>query len=309
MKNFLLTSLVIMCAYLASAQTLDELKNKKAELEAQRAEQQVEADAFNGEIGDLAGQIEILSGWKKGFSGGVGFDFSKSKGWKSNPNPNASSSSLNINLTGFANRKAEGYFWNNKGIIAKSWQDVDLSDADQGGDGDGLFDNSTVDIVNLSSLYGKNIATNLAVSALGEINTSLQNFFDPGTFDLGVGVTWTPSPDLVVVIHPLNYHVAFSGVDGVSSKGSLGAKLRADYTKSVDIGGKPLNWSSTLTTFIPYGGADMGEPTLFEYTWLNTFSYEIINGIGLGINFGIRNAEFESSDTQSFYGLGLNYTL
>ncbi|MDG2448878.1 MAG: DUF3078 domain-containing protein [Saprospiraceae bacterium] len=309
MRRILLSTLIVIIAYMAGAQSLDELKNKKAELEAQRAEQQAEADAFNGEISDLASQIEILSGWNRGFSGAIGFDFSKSTGWVANPNPDASSSSLNLNMTGFANRKGNDFFWNNKGIIAKSWQDVDLSKADGSVDDDGLFDNSTVDIVNLSSLYGKNLSDNFAISALGELNTSLENFFNPGTFDIGVGGTWLPAPNLVVVIHPLNYHVAFSGVDGVSSRGSIGTKLRADYTRSVDVGGKPLNWSSTLTSFIPYGGADEGQPTLFEYTWLNTFSYELYKGLGLGINFGIRNAEFESASTQSFYGLGLSYTL
>jgi len=309
MRRILLSTLIVIIAYMAGAQSLDELKNKKAELEAQRAEQQAEADAFNGEISDLASQIEILSGWNRGFSGAIGFHFSKSTGWVANPNPDASSSSLNLNMTGFANRKGNDFFWNNKGIIAKSWQDVDLSKADGSMDDDGLFDNSTVDIVNLSSLYGKNLSDNFAISALGELNTSLENFFNPGTFDIGVGGTWLPAPNLVVVIHPLNYHVAFSGVDGVSSRGSIGTKLRADYTRSVDVGGKPLNWSSTLTSFIPYGGADEGQPTLFEYTWLNTFSYELYKGLGLGINFGIRNAEFESASTQSFYGLGLSYTL
>ncbi len=309
MRRILLSTLIVIIAYMAGAQSLDELKNKKAELEAQRAEQQAEADAFNGEISDLASQIEILSGWNRGFSGAIGFDFSKSNGWAANPNPDASSSSLNLNMTGFANRKGNDFFWNNKGIIAKSWQDVDLSKADGSVDDDGLFDNSTVDIVNISSLYGKNLSDNFAISALGELNTSLENFFNPGTFDIGVGGTWLPAPNLVVVIHPLNYHVAFSGVDGVSSRGSIGTKLRADYTRSVDVGGKPLNWSSTLTSFIPYGGSDEGQPTLFEYTWLNTFSYDLYKGLGLGINFGIRNAEFESASTQSFYGLGLSYTL
>jgi len=144
---------------------------------------------------------------------------------------------------------------------------------------------------------------------LGELNTSVENLFNPGTFDIGAGLTWTPTSDFVLVVHPLNYHVAFSGVDGVDTRGALGAKLRADYTKSVNIGGKPLNWSSTLTSFLPYASADEGQPTLFEYTWLNTFSYELFKGLGLGLNFGVRNAEFESMDTQTFYGLGLTYGL
>jgi hypothetical protein len=309
MSRILSIILILGCACYVHGQSLDELKNKKAELEAARAEKQAEANAFNGEISSLASQIEILSGWKKGYSGLIGLDINKSNGWQSNPNPNSSSASLNIGFTGFANRKGDGYFWNNKGIISKSWQDVDLSDADAAAEDDGLFDNSTVDIVNLSSLYGKTINDKMAISALGELNTSIENFFSPGTFDIGTGVTWTPMSDLVVVIHPLNYHIAFSGIDGVDTRGALGAKLRADYTRKVDVGGKPLTWSSTITSFIPYSGADEGKPTLFEYTWLNTFSYEIWKGLGLGFNFGIRNAEFESPDTQSFYSLGLSYTL
>ena len=309
MRRFLLIAITMGCVCFMNAQSLDELKNKKAELEAKQAEKQAEANAFNGEIGGLTSQIEILSGWKKGSSGLLGLDLNKSSKWASNPNPNASSASLNIGFTGFANRIGDGFFWNNKGIISKSWQDVDISDADAGVDDDNLFDNSTVDILNISSLYGKNITDKLAISGLGELNTSIENFLDPGTFDIGVGVTWLPAPDLVVVIHPFNYHVAFSGVEGVNSRGSLGAKIRVDYTRSVDVGGKPLTWSSTITSFMPYSGTDEGQTTLFEYTWLNTFSYEIWKGLGLGLNFGIRNAEFESEDTQSFYSLGLSYTL
>jgi hypothetical protein len=36
------------------------------------------------------------------------------------------------------------------------------------------------------------------------------NLNDPGYLDLGAGVTWTPIKDLIVVIHPLNYHFIFS---------------------------------------------------------------------------------------------------
>lgn len=309
MKRILLIAISCLCLTAINAQTLDELKNKKAELEAQRAEKQAEADSFNGEIAELNSEIDILSGWKKGYSGTIGFDFNKSNNWISNPNKDSRASSLNIGFTGFANRNQEKYFWNNKGIVSKSWQDVDLSEADFEQEDDGLFDNSTVDIVNLSSLYGHKLNDKWAISGLGELNTSIENFFNPGTFDIGVGATWTPAPDLTVVIHPFNYHVAFSGVDGVDTRGSLGAKIRADYTKSIDLGGKPLNWSSTITTFIPYSGAEEPNPTLFEYTWLNTFTYEVWKGLGVGLNFGIRNAEFESADTQTFYSLGLSYTL
>ena len=299
MRQILPLSILFCSSFVVQAQTLDELKVKKAELETARAEQQAEADAFNGEIASLASQIELLTGWKTGYSGMMGWDFNKSSRWAANPNPNSSATSLNLGFTGFFNRIQDKYFWNNKGIISKSWQDVDISDDED----DGL--ESTVDIVNISSLYGYKLTDKLAISVLGEVNTSMENFFDPGTLDIGTGITWTPVSDLFIVIHPFNYHVAFSGMEAVESKGSLGTKIRADYTKSVKIDGRSLTWSSTFTTYIPYAS---NEPTLFEYTWLNTFSYEIWKGMGLGFSFGIRKAEFETTDTQSFNSIGLAYT-
>ena len=123
---------------------------------------------------------------------------------------------------------------------------------------------------NISSLYGKKISDTWAVSGLGELNSSVGNLLNPGTLDIGVGLTWNPNPDLVVVIHPLNYHIAFSGVDGVSSEGALGAKIRADYTHQFPGG---LGWASTFTSFIPYSSQMEPQPTLFEWSWLNTLTY------------------------------------
>ena len=286
------------------AQTLEELKAQKAEKAEMFAKEQAEADAIKADMDALDDQILKLSGWQKGMNGLIGFDFNKSDNWVSSPNPKSRSSALNIGITGFANKTTDGYFWNNKGIITKSWQDVDLTEADQDTENDGLFDNGTVDILNLSSLYGKKLSDKFAISGLGELNTSIENFLDPGTFDIGVGGTWTPIQNLVVVIHPLNYHFAFSGVDGVDSEGALGAKIRADYTRAFPGG---VNWSSTFTTFVPYSDAEPN--SLFEYTWLNTLAFEVWKGIGVGFSLGIRNAEFEFEDTQTYYTLGLSYSL
>lgn len=306
MKKFIFLALFSFIAgsYL-QAQTLDELKAKQADLESQQKVKQAEADAFNAEINDLKEQIEILSGWQKGFNGSIGFDLNNSFNWIANPNTDARSTGLNIGLTAFANKKDVKYFWNNKGIITKAWQDIDLNDADRDNDDDGLFDNGTIDIVNLSSLYGYKLGEKIAISALGELNTSIENFLQPGTFDLGVGVTWTPADNFVVVIHPLNYHVAFPA-DGseLETTGALGAKLRADYTRSLTLVGKEVAWSSTFTSFIPYQEKD---PTLFEYTWLNTLNFSIYKGIGVAVGFGLRNAEFESEDLQGYLNLGLSY--
>ncbi len=301
MKRIFTFCLAVLCAYgTGFAQTLDEdLKAKEAEL---AAAQEV-LDGLTAEVDDLKAQIEKGAGWVSGYSGIVGFDFNKSNSWVSNPNPDASSSALNIALTGFANKVTEKDFWRNKGLLTKAWSDVDLSDADGGADDDGLFDNGTVDLLNLSSLYGRSLSDQWALSGLGEMNTSLGNFLNPGTLDIGAGLTWTPDiDDLVVVIHPINYHFAFSGVEGLESTGALGTKIRADFNRNF---GK-VGYTSTLTSFIPYGS---NEPTLFEYTWINSLAFEIWQGIGVGVSFGLRNAEFETANTQSYYSVGLSYAL
>ena len=309
MKRIFTLCLIAVCAFGTSwGQTLDEdLKAKAAEL----ADAQAIADGLAAEVADLEAQIEKNAGWIKGYTGLVGFDINSSNNWISSPNPDASSTSLNIALTGFANKVTDADFWRNKGLLTKSWSDIDLSDADAGVDGDGLFDNGTVDILNLSSLYGRRLSNAWALSGLAELNTSIENFLEPGTFDIGVGFTWTPDiDDLVVVIHPLNYHIAFPAEGAeFSTTGSLGAKIRADYNRNF---GK-VAYNSTFTSFIPYGSNDP-DPSLFEYTWINTLGFDLWKGIGVGFSFGLRRAEFETpiegtDNLQTYYTIGLAYTL
>ncbi|MBT8189269.1 MAG: DUF3078 domain-containing protein [Saprospiraceae bacterium] len=308
MKKFqLLFFVLFLSAGFVQAQSLEDLQSMKSEKEAVIGDLQGQIDALQSEVDGIQADIDKMSGWRKGFTGILGFDFNNSNGWVANPNPDASSSALNIGVTAFANKDMEKSFWNNKAVITKSWQDVDLTDADSGAEEDGLFDNGTVDIFNVQSLYGYKLSDKLAVSAMGDLNTSLGNFLSPGVLDIGAGITWLPMSNLTVVIHPLNYHMAFSGVDGVDTEGAFGAKIRADYTESFNVAGKAFNWSSTLMTFVPYSGTDEGQPTLFEYTWLNTLSFEVWKGIGVGVGFGIRNAEFESMDTQTYQSVGLSY--
>lgn len=307
MKNIIFTLTILAFAtQLAQAQNLDTLQSQKSALEAVRAMYQGKVDSVQGEINKLNSEIDILSGWKKGLNGTIGFDFNKSSNWVSSPNRDARSSSLNIGITAFANKMSRKSFWRNKGIITKSWQDVDLTKADIDADKDGLFNNGTVDILNISSLLGIKLSEKFAISILGEMNTSVESFLNPGTFDIGAGATWNPSPSLVVVVHPLNYHYAFSAVDDIKSSGGLGAKLRVDFTKTFVVSSKNVDWSSTLTSFIPYKETT---PTLLEYSWLNTFSFQIWKGIGVGAGFGLRNAEFEDQKLQSYYSLGLSYSI
>ena len=306
------------CAFV-QAQSIDELKNIQTEKQANVDDLQAQIDAAKAEIADLQTAIDKLSGWRTGFTGLVGFNWNSSNGWIANPNPDATSTALNIGLTGYALADKEKTFWHNKGILTKSWQDVDLSEDDGAAENDGLFDNGTVDILNLSSLAGYKINDKIALSGLAELNTSVENFLSPGTFDIGVGATWLPMDNMTVVIHPLNYQIAFSGLDALDTKGSLGAKVRVDYFKDFVISGKSFSWTTTLTSFLPYSNEKQvvelvpGDPTtefeagLFVYTWLNTITFDVWKGVGVGIGFGLRNAEFESSETQSYTSIGLSY--
>jgi hypothetical protein len=323
MKNFYFAFIAFMFFALntnAQDMTLEELKAKKAELAAKAGEAQATADKLNGEIGGLQKEIDILSGWAKGLAGNLGFGLNNFSNWAAAANPNSSSSNLGLNLTGFANKLTEKTLWNNKLIIQEGFQKVNTAGVEDGPD---LLDkeNHTVDLLNFASLYGYRIHPKFAITALGEFNSSVGNFLEPGVLDIGVGGTWTPTSNLVVVVHPLNYHVAFSGVgENPSSSGSIGAKIRADYTNTYQLAGKNVNFSSTLSTFVPYSGAtDLPNPAdpenieenvgPFEYTWINNISFEVWKGIGVGVGFGLRGAEFENADTQSFYNLGLSYNL
>ena len=320
-----LFTLLVLCLTLGtlSAQTettIEQLQTQKAEAQAKLDAASAEAAAAQGQVDDLTKQINALSGWMTGFTGLIGFNLAGSNQWIANPNPTSRSSALNIGLTAFANREDPKYFWNNKLIVNRAWQRVDINGTNESS----LFDNGTVDLLNLSSLGGYKLSDKLALTGRGEINTSMSNFLQPGTLDLGVGATWKPITNLVVVVHPLNYRITWSAFDAVESEGALGAKLRADYQNDLLVAGRKLAWSSTLTSFLPYSGNkitldsvdEFGVPNgltreagLFEWTWLNTFSFQVWKGIGVGLTFGLRDADFEFQDLQTFYTLGLTYTL
>jgi FtsZ-binding cell division protein ZapB len=308
---------VLLSLAIGQSQTIDELKTMKAAKSTEAADLQAKADALKAEASALQEKINIASGWRTNLSGIVGFNLSTSNKWISNPNPNAKSTGLNLGLTAGANLSKPKYFWNNKLVASKAWQDVDLDDELVEDD---LFDNGTVDILNIASLAGYKVMPKLAISGLGEVNTSIGNFFSPGTVDIGVGVTWLPINNMTVVIHPLNYNIKFpeAGLQNVETTGALGAKLRVDYGRDLTILGKRLSWSTTLSSFLPYGSTKTlitpedpaiaaYEATSFEYTWLNTISFEVWRGIGVGISFGLREAKFEVNDLQSFGSFGLSY--
>jgi hypothetical protein len=161
---------------------------------------------------------------------------------------------------------------------------------------------SVADVFKVTSLYGRKVSESFAISVLGEYNTSIiNNFNNPGILDIGVGATWTPVKNLVVVIHPLNYHWVFG--DNPDFDSALGAKVVADYVAELTPG---LTWRSNLSMFFPYKST---EPSLSEYTWTNGLSFKVLGGIGVGLEYAIRKADVESPDSQNYFIMGLTYTL
>lgn len=317
MKVLLSTITMILAVGLLTAQddmkTLTELKALQEGKIAKMADLQAQMDALSGEVDAFEDEIAYLSGWRKGLNGLVGFNLNKSAGWVANPNPRASTTGLNIGLTGFMNYDKDKFFFHNKAVITEAWQDVDRSEQDSNAPDDGLFKNGLVDLFNISSLSGYRISETFAFSGQVELNTSVFNFLNPGTFDIGLGATWLPVENLTVMIHPLNFHYAFSGIKNLSSAGALGCKIRADYFNDFVILGHDVAWTSTITTFIPYKDVENDpvlfdprdipdseklkagsfEVGLFEYTWLNTLSFEVWRGIGVGLSWGLRKSDFE----------------
>jgi hypothetical protein len=203
---------------------------------------------------------------------------------------------------------------------------VKLDNKDNGTDADDNFE-PTTDVFNISSLYGRNITAKLAVSALLEYRTTvLNNFNDPGYLDFGIGGTWTPIENLIVVIHPLNYNFVFADNDNVFDS-SLGAKIMADYTRQIGA----IDFKSNLSMFQSYKSGDLS-----NVTWTNSFSYTLWKMIGVGFDFGLRSNKQEAlnfaqgqyvdaqailpdlsvdeptfnnvdNDLQTYYTLGLTY--
>ncbi|MBS9775056.1 MAG: DUF3078 domain-containing protein [Tenacibaculum sp.] len=261
------------------AQTVEQLKAEKAKKDTQISVLQAESNA-------LKAKIDAFPGWKFGVFGTIGANFSGFNNWYSNAVANSSAGSIGITVNGYANLDREKYFWRNSGNINLGW--VKLDDLDNPKD-DKSFKAST-DVFNISSLYGYKLNKYWAVSALGEYRTTfIKNFNDPGYLDLGVGATWTPIKELVVVIHPLNYNFVFSK-GGSSYDSSLGAKIVAEYNKKFY---ERFSFSSKFSAFLSYKDSDLS-----NWTWINSLGFNIWKGIGVGLEGGLRQ------NKQEVYNLG-----
>lgn len=306
MRNVLLGVFFLMGMVLAFGQTEEELK-------AALAEKEDSISAIQGRADAIQAQIDALPGWKIGAFGTIGGNLSNFSNWYAQGIPNNSSGNIGFTVNGFANLQREKFFWRNALNVNLSW--VKLDDKDDPNDEEGFRE--TVDVFNISSLYGWKFSEKFAISALGEYRTTiLSNFNNPGYLDIGVGGTWTPMPNLVVVVHPLNYNFVFAD-EGDIFESSLGAKVVADYTQEIGA----INFKSNLSAFMSYESSNLS-----NWTWINSFSYTLWKGIGVGFDFGLRNnrqealnyaintlgdsgATFDSvdNDLQTYWTLGLSY--
>ncbi|WP_343486999.1 DUF3078 domain-containing protein [Allomuricauda sp. d1] len=306
MKNLIITALAVLTFGFGWAQT-------KEELQAEMAPKKDSIAAIQGRVDALQAQIDALPGWRVGAFGTIGGSISNFNNWYAQGIPNNSSGNIGFTVNAYANLKQEKFFWRNSLNTNLSW--VKLDDEDDPNDEDGFRE--ATDVFNLTSLYGRNLSEKLAVSGLMEYRTTiLSNFNDPGYLDLGVGITWTPITDLVVVIHPLNYNFVFAEDDTIFNS-SAGAKIVADYTRKIG----NINFKTNLSAFQSYEDGDLS-----NWTWINSFSYTLWKAIGVGFDFGLRNNKQEAlnyeintlgnttatfdnidNDLQTYWTLGLSY--
>jgi hypothetical protein len=312
MKNFIVLASFITIGFSTLAQTEEELKSEQAPLKS-------EISKLQGEVDAIQAKIDALPGWKYGAFGTVGVSLSSFDNWFAQGSPNVSTGNIGITVNGFANLKEEKFFW--RIALNVNLGGVKFDDKDDPTDDDSFQSGS--DVFNISSLYGRNITKNIAASGLMEYRTTLlNNFNDPGYLDVGLGATWTPLDNLVVVVHPLNYNFVFAENDAVFES-SLGAKILVDYTRKIGA----INFKSNVSAFQSYKSSDLS-----NFTWVNSFGYTLWKKIGVGFEFGLRGNKqealnfglenydvmsmdpaptFENLDNQlqTYYLLGLNYSI
>ncbi len=308
MKRLTTMAIALFTMTISFGQTIEELK-------AEQAAKKDSVAAIQARVDALQGQIDAFPGWKTGAFGTIGANISSFSNWYLQGTPNNNSGNIGVTVNGFANLDREKFFWRNSGNVNLQWVKLDNKDVDTDSDS---FDGTT-DVFNITSLYGYKLSEKFAISALGEYRTSIiNNFNDPGYLDIGVGATWTPITDMVVVIHPLNYNFVFADNDAVYES-SAGAKIVVDYTKQLGA----VNFKTNFSTFQSYENGDLS-----NWTWINSFGYTLWKGIGVGFEFGLRGNKQEAlaagiantpegdtpptfdnvdNPTQSYWMFGLNY--
>ncbi len=314
-KKLVLGTALLLGATSLTAQTVD-----VDELKKEQAAKKDSIAAIQGRVDAIQAEIDAVPGWKIGAFGTIGGSISGFDKWYSQDIPNNDAANIGITVNAYANLLQDKYFWRNSANVNLAW--VKLNDRDDPSDDDDFRE--ATDVFNVTSLFGYKLTKTLAVSTLGEYRTSvLSNFNDPGYLDLGVGMTWTPISNLVVVVHPLNYNFVFSK-GAAEYESSLGAKIVADYTRKFGA----INFKTNLSAFLSYEDTDYS-----NWTWTNSFSYTLWKAIGVGFDFGLRSNKQEAfnyalaqdallvppptdvrtlentdNELQSFWNLGLSYS-
>ncbi len=289
-----------------NAQSLDELKAMQAEKAGAAAALQAEADA-------LQKQIDEFPGWKFSGLGILGLDFAGNSDWFAIEQPQSRQNSVGLGFSAFANLDQPKYFWRNALVInmrqIKSKENADATEVE-----------SITDALELNSLYGYKLNDKIAISAEGRMTTTVLQFLDPGKITASAGLTWTPIPNLLVLVHPLGYELNLPSGDLLSAPG---AKIGATYTREILPG---VAWNSNLSAFLAYSGGtndqgvELSAGDLSNWTWINGFGFNIWKGIGVGLNVGLRqdkqlayladlngNEVTEENPLQFYYNLGLSY--
>ena len=239
--------------------------------------------AIQGRVDAIQAKIDALPGWKIGAIGTIGGSLSSFNNWYTQNVPNNTAGSIGITVNTFANLRKEKYFWRNNLNVNLGWVKLDNRDSDEDSD---EFE-ATTDVFQLTSLFGWNLSKSLALSTLAEYRTTIINDFNnPGYLDIGLGFTWTPVPDLVVVIHPLNANIVFSEQDDIYQS-SMVVKTVADYTRRIG----QIGLKSNLSSFVSYEDQDLN-----NITWTNGFSYTLWKSFGLGFDFALRSSKQEALD-------------
>ncbi|MBN4084967.1 DUF3078 domain-containing protein [Flavobacteriaceae bacterium AH-315-B10] len=307
MKKVLLLIIFFNSIFSIKAQTLEELK-------AEQATKKDSISTIQSRVNALQGKIDAFLGWHIGAFGTIGGSLSSFNNWYSQGTPNNSSGNIGFTINTYANLLQEKFFWRNALTTNLNW--VKLDDKNDPTDDESF--KPTTDVFNISSLYGRNLSNKWAASGLVEYRTTLlNNMNDPGYLDVGIGVTWTPIPDLIVVINPLNHNFVFSN-ERVIFESSSGAKILVDYTKQIN----NINFKSNFSMFQSYKSSNFS-----NWTWTNSFSYTLWKNIGVGFDFGLRNNKQEAlnyaintlgdlgatfdnvdNDLQSYWIFGLSYS-
>lgn len=289
-------------------QNIDDLKAQRDSLKGVKKEVQQQLSAVDKELNNIKKELEILSGWRVDGSTVIGLTFTRTNNWVGNANPNAITSSLSIAGAFSAQKNKRKSFWRNNASINLSWQSLDVDTGD--GESTGFLADRTADIFTVSSLYGFTFDRTLSLSLLGDVNTALFNFFDTGSGNISAGFTWKPPKrsSLVLVGHFISYQVAFTeNVEGNTEiDRAVGAKLKVSYAGNLPL---KIKWTSNLNSFIPYREPQEESSSLFEYTWINNFAVKFWKSFGIGVNLGLRKANFEVKDTQWFSALGLSVSI